>query len=38
MTELRCSACLVILDTDHGYRDDQGRVLCVPCYWRAVSA
>lgn len=38
MTALKCSACSVTMDADPGYRDDQGQILCGPCYWRAVSA
>ena len=35
---IRCAACQVTLDAPTGYTDDQGRTLCIPCYWKAVSA
>ena len=38
MTAPTCAACQVTLDHDAGYRDDQGRPLCAPCYWKAASA
>ena len=35
---LTCSACHAPLDAPTGYTDDQGRILCVPCYGKAASA
>ncbi len=35
---VKCCACQVTLDVATGYYDDRGLPLCVPCYWKIVSA